>query len=204
LAGSNLPLKGETSKEKFVYPSNPALKESYIALLGLMKLQKKIQFYVHDCVFAIVEQQGWITEYNPGDPDGKQDKVWKKATKYLKVLEDPYFRFIGPGRIELRVFDAATKRQVTNFDQFFHLCAEDPHMSEYTSCNEEVVFQEWNDVVSCTDVPESEIAAEVDRMNSAIPLKVDTIMSTFEATYDKQEYFDRLSDEHTSSDDIGV
>jgi hypothetical protein len=203
---SNLPLKTEALKERFVYPGNPALKEAYISLLGMMKLQKKIRFYVHECVFSILEQKGWITEYNPGDTDSKQDKNWKKAKNYLKVLEDPYFRFVGPGIIELRAFDAATKRQVTNFDQFFRLCAEDLHMAEYISCEEEVIFQEWDDVVSCTPVPEEDIAADIHRMDSAIPLTVgtDTVKSTFESTFDRQKYLQQLSDERTSSDDIGV
>jgi hypothetical protein len=201
---SNLPLKAGSSKERFVYPANTAIKEAYISLLGMMKLQKKIRFYVHECVFCILEQNGWVTDYNPGDFKVKPDKNYKKGLRYLKVLETPYFKFIGPGRIQLRVFDAATKRQVTNFDQFFKMCAEDIHMSEYTSCDEEVIFEEWNDVICCADIPEDEIAAEISTMNSAIPLKADTLKSTFETTFDKQKYYGQLSDEQTSSDDIGV
>ncbi len=202
----NLPLKAEALKERFVYPGNPALKEAYISLLGMMKLQKKIRFYVHECVFSILEQKGWITEYNPGDPDSKQDKNWKKAKNYLKVLEDPYFRFVGPGRIELRAFDVATRHQVTNFDQLFKMCAEDIHMAEYTSCEVDVVLQEWDDVVSCAPVPEEDISAEISKMDSAVPLTISTDMvkSTFETTFDKQEYGGQLSNEQTSSDDIGV
>ncbi|TGC07410.1 hypothetical protein [Methanolobus halotolerans] len=201
---SNLPLNAEASKEKFVYPANAAIKDAYIGLLGMMKLQKKIRFYIHECVLSILEQNGWVTDYNPGDPKFKPDKNYKKGLRYLKVLETPYFKFIGPGRIELCVYDAATKRRITNFDQFFKLCADDPHMSEYTSCDEEVIFEEWNDVICCSDVHEDEIAAEICMMDSAVPLKEDVLKSTFELNFDKQEYFDQFSAELTSSDDIGV
>lgn len=207
MSESNSDLNGGILKEQFVYPKNESLKESYIALLGMVKLQKKIRFYVHECVHAIVEQKGWISDYNPGDPKSKPDRNYKKALQHLKVMENPYFRFVGPGRIELRFFDATTKRQITSFDRFFRLCAADTHMSEYTGCDEEVIFEEWNDVLSCNDhsVEDSrDIAAHISRADSAVQLKTNIIKSTFETDFDRQEYFDRLSDELDHSEDIEV
>ncbi|WP_094226940.1 hypothetical protein [Methanolobus psychrotolerans] len=204
---SNLPLNAGTLKEQFVYPKNTALKDSYVTLLGMMKLQKKIRFYVHECVFAILEQKGWITEHNPGDPDSKQDKNWKKAKNYLKVLENPYFRFVGPGVIELRAFDAATKRQVTNFDQFFKMCAEDIHMSEYTSCDEEVIFEPWDDVLACKELSKEDallIIHDVEMMNLAMPLKKDILESKFESDYARQEYIEKIVENDSSSEGVEV
>ncbi|WP_292467264.1 hypothetical protein [Methanolobus sp.] len=209
---SNCSLNRDVFKEQFVYPKNAALKESYIALLGMMKIQKKIRFYVHDSVCSILEQNGWISDYNPGSPTSKPDKNYKKALRFLKVLENPYFIFAGPGRIELCVYDASTKRRITNFDRFFQMCAEDPYMSEYTSCDEEVIFEPWDDAISCATLSDNElasIATEVQMLDAAVPLKTDTIKSTFKTdfdkqTFDKQKYFEQLSDELTHSECIEV
>lgn len=204
---SNLPLNKADLKEQFVYPKNEKLKESYIALLGMMKLQKKIRFYVHDCVFAICDLRGWISDYNPGSPKSKPDANYKKGLRFFKNLETPYYIFVGPGRVELCVYSSETKRRITSFDQFFKMCDEDKHMSEYSSCGEEVIFEPWNDVVSCNELTEGEavsIDAEIQKMNSAVHLEKDTIESSFETDFDKQKYFDQLSNKVISSEDIEV
>lgn len=186
--------------EMFVYPKNESLREAYIALLGMMKLQKKIHFSVHECVSAIVERFGWITLYNPGDLGSKPDRVWKKATQYLKILEDPFFHFIGPGRIQLHVFDEKTKIQLTNFETYLNKCAYDLYMSEYSSCTDAVIFQKWNDVISCAS-SDIDIDAEIKEVIAAVPIIKDTMKSNF---YNQTDDYNSCFDQCVFPDDIGA
>lgn len=190
-------------REMFVYPKNEAIREAYIALLGMMKTQKRIRFYVHECVSAIIERNGWVSLYNPGDLDNKPDRAWKKATQYLRTLEDPFFHFTGAGMIELHAFEFETKERVINFETYICLCDVDIYMSEYSSCAETVIFRAWDDVLSCAspdiriDIEQSDL--DIARMYDAVPITNDTMKSNF---YNTQSDYNSCKSECVSSDDI--
>lgn len=198
---SNSSLKEDTLREQFVYPKNRALKEAYIALLGQMKLHRKIRFTVYECASAIVEHNGWVLDYNPGGVR-KPGPNYLKAIQYMKVLENPFFRFHGVISIELCVYDAVTKRRVTDFDTFFKMCAEDVYMSAYSSCDVDVIFEEWSDRTSLEDHSQidSDLAEQIHRMDSAVQLKEDILESSFESIPNNQDNSSEHRGESTMSE----
>jgi len=174
-------------EEQFIYPRNKALKEAYIALLGMMTLEKKIRFSVYECARAIVERNGRALDYTPGDARALGPN-YKKAVQQLRALENPFFRVAGALSIELCIYDAKTKRRITDFDTFFMLCSEDPHMSEYETCDQTVIFDDWKDPVTLNSNSDiyTAVEREIQLMDSAVPLKEDIIESSFETVPDKQ------------------
>lgn len=193
-----------TLREMFVYPKNETIREAYVALLGMMKLQKRVRFFVHECVSAIIERNGWVSMYNPGDLDNKPDRAWKKATQYLRTLEEPFFHFVGPGMIELHVFEIETKQRVDNFETYMYFCDHDKYMSEYSSCAETVFFRAWNDVLVCAPssdgvVVDHDCNVDIARMYDAVPITRDTMKSNF---YNSKIDYNSYMDDCVSQDDI--
>lgn len=131
-------------QEQFVYPRNKRLRDTYIALLGRVRTDKKIRLSIFEAVEAICDRKGWTIDHTPGSQKSPGPHV-KRAKQMLRQLEGKFFQFHGAAIIEVVAFNIATKRRVTSFDELFDLCDNDRYLSEFSDLDDTLIWDEWED-----------------------------------------------------------